>query len=158
MRSRLVLPLLLALTLLAGCARAPQEDGMGARISAEEAVKMALADSPIVTVTRTDRYTAPPTVHRIYGKDKDGRELIAWVYTTVIRCEYADRLISAERATEYAKDAGFPTEAIEQASLQVIDGGLDGRDRPIFWRLGTHAGFIWIDAETGDVLRRLDAK
>lgn len=150
--------LLVTVALLAGCSRGPMVDGMGHHIPPEDAIAMVKANSPIVEVTRTDRYTAPPTVNVIYGKDQDGRDLVAFVYTTVIRYEFTDKLMSAERATEYAKAAGFPVEAIERDSLAVFHGTLEGRDRPIFWRLGTHAGFIWIDAETGDVLRRLDAK
>ncbi len=132
--------------------------GLGHQIPVDQAVNMAKADSPIVEVTRTDKYTAPPTVHVIYGKDQEGRELIAWVYTTVIRHQYADKLISAERAKEIAKEQNFPAHAIQDASLQVFQGSKNGRQSPIFWKLGTHSGWIWVDAETGEVLNRLDAE
>lgn len=147
--------LVLLLLLLAAC-RSPQVTGLGHQIPVDEAIRMAKAASPIVEVTRTDRYTAPPTVNVIYGKDKDGRELIAWVYTTVIRHQYADKLITADRAKEIAREHSFPAHAIETASLRVFQGQVNGRQSPIFWRLSTQSGWINVDAETEEILSRLD--
>jgi hypothetical protein len=131
---------------------------MGHMIPLEDAMRMAREGSPLVEVTRTEKYTSPPTVHLLYGKDRDGRELIVFVYTTVIRYVYADTLISEERARDVASEAGFPVGAVRRTGLRVIDGMLDGRQSPVFWRLDTKAGWIWIDAETEAVLKRLDAE
>ena len=79
---------------------------------------MAREGSPLTEVTSADKYTAPPTVHVIRGKDQDGRELIVWVYTTVIRYAYADLLISEEEAREIAREAaGRPVRRPQEGSL-----------------------------------------
>lgn len=148
--------LTLAFTLVMGCT--PKKDGLGAEVPEGEALRMAREGSPLVEVDSTETYTAPPTVHVVRGRDKDGREVIVWVYTTVIRYAYADQLISPQTARDVAQEAGFSVEAVRKTSLQVFQGHLDDRANPVFWRLETNAGWIWVDAETERVLRRLDAQ
>jgi uncharacterized protein YpmB len=152
-----VFALVCILSLMAGCTF-QKVDGMGHFVPMDEAVRMAKEGSPLVEVTSTETYTAPPTVHVIHGTDQDGRQVIMWVYTYVIRYAYAEDLISAERAREIAGEAGFPVKAVRETSLQVFQGSLDGRENPVFWRLGTKAGWIWVDAETETILKRLDAE
>lgn len=152
-----IAPLVCMLGLLVGCG-GPKVDGMGHVIPVEQAIQMARDGSPLVEVTRTEKYTSPPTVHVIHGKDRDGRQLLVFVYTTVIRYVYADALIPLERALAVAREAGFPVDAVRRTGLRAMDGMLDGRQSPVFWRLETNAGWICIDAETEAVLKRLDAE
>lgn len=151
-----VVALVCILALMVGCS--PNVDGIGHRIPKDDAIRMAKEGSPLVAVTSLDTYTAPPAVHVVRGTDKEGRQVIVWVYTSVIRSVYADSLISRQRAGEVAEEAGFPVHAIRETSLRVVTGTLDGRENPVYWHLGTNAGWIWIDAETETVLRRLDAE